>query len=207
MQLSGVRLDLLFATAIVAVLVVFLIEVPRHYRFLPEFSEVVIGAVLIVFLWTPGARYAVAVFFLIVASTERAVILVRLLYEMAIQPANLVPVTLLWTAIDLWLTNAVVFALVYWPLDRGGPIGRAGAWRGRADFDFPRGDAGTGVPLDWQPSLIDYLYLAFTTSLAFSPSEIFPLTARAKILHLMQSLISLLTVVALAARAINGLDR
>jgi hypothetical protein len=172
---------------------VILLAVPRHYRLLPQFSEVVIASALTAFLWTPFARVAVATFAVLVASIE-ITILARLLYEMA-------------AAVDLWLTNAVLFALVYWQLDRGGPTGRAGAWQGRADFHFPRGDAADGVPADWQPSFTDYLYLAVTSSTAFSPSEIYPLTDRAKILHSVQSLILLLTIVALAARAINILGK
>ena len=108
---------------------------------------------------------------------------------------------------ELWLINAVVFTLVYWQLDRGGPAGRATAWQGRADIHFPRGDPADGVPADWQPSFTDYLYLALTTNTAFSPSEIYPLTNRAKMLHLVQSLIALLTIVVLAARAIDVLGK
>lgn len=203
---SAARKESLFATAIVAALVVILYAVPRHYRLLPEFFEIAIGTALMAFLWTPFARYAVAVFAVIVASIE-VLILARLLYEMATKPSGLDAIVLLWTAIDLWLINAVVFTLVYWQLDRGGPVGRARAWQGRADFHFPRGVPADGVPADWQPSFTDYLYLALTTSTAFSPSEIYPLTDRAKMLHIVQSLISLLTIVALAARAINILGK
>ncbi len=106
-----------------------------------------------------------------------------------------------------WLTNVALFTLVYWRLDRGGPDGRAGGWQGSVDFYFPRGDAVVGVSNDWQPSFIDYLYLSFTTSTAFGPSEIYPLTDRAKILHIVQSLVSLLTIVALASRAIGILGQ
>jgi hypothetical protein len=188
----------------VAVLVLILVAVPRHYRLLPIGAEVVIGGALIALLWTPFAHYGIAAFGALVGGVEIA-ILARLLYEMANRPAGLSPIVLLWTAVDLWLTNVVVFTLIYWQLDRGGPDGRAGAFHGRADFSFPRGEPGEGVPRDWQPSFVDYLYLAFTTSTAFSPSEIYPLSNRAKVLHIIQSLISLLTIVALAARAINVL--
>jgi hypothetical protein len=190
----------------VALLVVILVAVPRHYHLLPKYSEIVIGAALIATLWTPFERYAIATFAIVVAGVEMT-ILARLLYEMANRSSHLDAIALLWTAIDLWLTNVVLFTLIYWRLDRGGPAGRAGDWHGSADFSFPRGDAGEGVSSDWQPSFVDYFYLAFTTSTAFSPSEIYPLTDRAKILHIMQSLISLLTIVAIAARAINILDR
>lgn len=203
---STQRESRLAPAAMVAALVVILVAVPRHYRLLPYGSEVVIGGLLIALLWTRFARYAIAVFAVIVASVE-ITILVRLLYEMASRPANLEAIVLLWTAVDLWLTNVVLFTLVYWQLDRGGPDGRAGPWQGRSDFYFPRGDIADGVPDNWQPSFVDYFYLAFTTSTAFSPSEIYPLSSRAKILHIIQSLISLLIIVALAARAINVLGK
>ena len=192
--------------AVVAALVVILVAVPRHYRLLPQGSEIVIGGALIAFLWTRFAPYAIAVFAAIVACIEITV-LGRLLYEMASRPSGLDATVLLWTAIDLWLTNVVLFTLVYWQLDRGGPTGRAGGWKSPTDFHFPRGDPSDGVAADWQPSFVDYFYLSFTTSTSFSPSEMYPLSGRAKILHIMQSLISLLTIVALAARAINILDK
>jgi hypothetical protein len=193
-------------TLTVATLVVILIAIPRHYRLLPQYSEIVLGGALIAFLWTPFWRYALAIFAVVVGGIE-ITILAQLLYEMATNPSSLEAIPLLWTAIDLWLTNIVLFSLVYWQLDRGGPAGRAGAWQGRADFAFPRGAPDEGVPDDWKPSFVDYLYLAVTTNTAFSPSEIYPLTGRAKILHMIQSLISLLTIVAIAARAINVLGK
>ncbi|HEY2474566.1 MAG TPA: hypothetical protein VGI19_07155 [Candidatus Cybelea sp.] len=192
----------LVPTLVVLALVLILVVVPRHYRLLPPFSEVVIGGALVAFLWTRFAPYAITAFAVIVG-TIVVTILGRLLYEMATEPSHLDAVVLLWTAIDLWLTNVVLFTLVYWQLDRGGPEGRVGGWHGQVDFYFPRGDSIDHVPADWQPSFMDYLYLAFTTSTAFSPSEIYPLTNRAKAMHIAQSLISLLTVVALAARAIS----
>jgi hypothetical protein len=200
------RESLVAPAVMVATVVMILIATPRHYHLLPKYSEIVIGGVLIASLWTRFERYAILTFAVAVAGVE-ITILVRLLYEMANKPSNLDAIVLLWTAIDLWLINVALFTLVYWRLDRGGPDGRAGVWQGAADFYFPRGDAGEGVSRDWQPSFVDYFYLAFTTSTAFSPSEIYPLTDRAKILHIVQSLISLLIIVALAARAINILGQ
>jgi hypothetical protein len=192
----------------VFVLVVVLVALPRHYGVLPRWSEIAIGSVLIVFLWSRFQRYAIAVFAVVVTGII-ITILARLLYEMAAPRSEIAPILLLWTAIDIWLTNVVVFSLVYWELDRGGPAGRAEGWQGQADFFFPRGDASVGVSVadEWQPSFIDYLYLAFTTNTAFSPSEIYPLTSRAKVLHMLQSAISYITIIALAARAINILGK
>lgn len=189
-----------------AILVAVLVAVPRHYRLLPQGSEVVIGGVLIALLWIRVARYAIAVL-AGVAACIVITILGRLLYEMATTPLHLDGAALLWTAIDIWLTNVALFTLIYWQLDRGGPTGRAGGWNGPADFHFPRGDSTEGISSDWQPSFVDYFYLAFTTSTAFSPSEIYPLSNRAKILHIVQSVISLLTVAALGARAINVIGK
>jgi hypothetical protein len=189
----------------VATLVVILVAVPRHYRLLPQGWEMLIGGLLIAFLWSRFASYAIAAFAVIVAGVE-ITILGRLLYEMANRPANLEAVILLYTALDLWLTNVVLFTLIYWELDRGGPDGRAGLRQGQLDFYFPRGDAGD-VRVDWRPSFVDYFYLSFTTSTAFSPSEIYPLSSRGKILHIAQSLISLLIIIALAARAIDILGK
>lgn len=202
-QRSESRLPL---AATVATLVVILVAVPRHYRLLPLGSEAMIGGLLIAFLWTRFARYAIAVFAVVVGTVE-ITILVRLLYEMANALSNLKPLMLLWTAVDLWLTNVVLFSLVYFELDRGGPDGRAGSRKGPVDFYFPRGDVRDGFPEDWQPSFVDYFYLSFTTSTAFSPSEIYPLSDRGKLLHIAQSLISLLIIVALAAKAIDVLGK
>jgi uncharacterized membrane protein len=198
----------LLPAAIVFLLVIVLVVLPRHYGVLPPWSVVVIGFAMIAFLWSRFERYAVAVF-AVVATGIVITILVRLLYEMAAARSETVPIVLLWTAVDIWLANVVVFSLVYWELDRGGPDGRANAWQGQADFYFPRGDAAVGVsvPGEWQPSFTDYLYLAFTTNTAFSPSEIYPLTSRAKWLHMLQSAISYVTIIALAARAINILGK
>ena len=111
--------------------------------------------------------------------------------------------TLLTSAIAIWSTNILVFAVAYWQLDRGGPYGRATGWTGRADFSFTRGDPSDGVPEDWQPVFADYLALGFNTSAAFSPTDVLPLTPRGKMLMMIQSAISLVTVVAVGSRAIN----
>ncbi|MGP8100575.1 MAG: hypothetical protein ACLQHL_07405 [Candidatus Cybelea sp.] len=71
------------------------------------------------------------------------------------------------------------------------------------DFDFPAMDESAPVPPDWRPGIVDYLFLGFTTSTAFSPTEAMPLTARAKLLVMFQSGISLITIAIVAARTIN----
>jgi hypothetical protein len=119
------------------------------------------------------------------------------------------PQQLLLSAASLWLTNILVFALWYWRLDAGGPYQRdkrPGHFEGA--FLFPQmtrskealREAGQQ---DWSPNFIDYLFLAFNTSTAFSPTDVPVLARWAKILMMLQSLLSLLIIALLAARAVN----
>jgi uncharacterized membrane protein len=108
---------------------------------------------------------------------------------------------LLVSAVTIWLTNVLVFALWYWELDRGGPGRRAGS-AGAGDFRFPQQQAADRA---WAPGFVDYLYLSFTNATALSPTDTVPLTARAKLLMMLQALVSLLTLVLVAAHAVNVL--
>lgn len=113
---------------------------------------------------------------------------------------------LLASAAGVWITNVVVFGLAWWELDRGGPLGRAGATKAPSypDLWFPQdGDAKPCTPPGWQPVFVDYLFVSLTAATAFSPTDTMPLTPAAKALMGGQSLISLLTVGLVAARAVN----
>ena len=114
---------------------------------------------------------------------------------------------LLGSAAAVWLTNTVVFGLLYWELDRGGPLGRVGA-RGaptHPDLLFPQDTTPSLAPAGWRPAYVDYLFVSLTASTAFSPTDTMPLTRRAKLMMGSQSLLSLATVALVAARAVNVL--
>jgi hypothetical protein len=114
------------------------------------------------------------------------------------------PMALLRAAIALWITNIVVFALWYWKFDAGGPSRRdARAGRLKSSFLFPQMLNEEGRDSDWSPQFMDYLFLAFNTSTAFSPTDTAVLSRWAKAGTMLQSLISLAIVVLLAARAVN----
>jgi len=115
------------------------------------------------------------------------------------------PEEMLRSAVTLWVSNILVFALWYWKLDAGGPLGRDTA-RGHIDssFLFPQMLDSECDP-EWSPQFMDYLFLAFNTSTAFSPTDTAALSRWAKIGMMLQSLISLTIVVLLAARAVNVL--
>jgi uncharacterized membrane protein len=119
------------------------------------------------------------------------------------------PTQLLRSAALLWLTNVLVFALWYWRLDAGGPHAREQRdTHANGAFLFPqmtmlrRVEQATGQQR-WSPHFVDYLFLAFNTSAAFSPTDTPVLTRWAKVLMMLQSLISLTVIAILAARAVN----
>jgi hypothetical protein len=111
---------------------------------------------------------------------------------------------LLYAAFDLWLTNVIVFALWYWELDGGGPVRRAErAPKKDRDFAFIQ-QTDPEVRVDgWHATFVDYFYVAFTNASAFSPTDTMPLTRRAKMLMLLQSVVSVVTLLLVAARAVN----
>ncbi|MFZ0580252.1 MAG: hypothetical protein WAN72_12330 [Candidatus Acidiferrales bacterium] len=112
------------------------------------------------------------------------------------------PTALLRGAVALWVTNVLVFALWYWKLDAGGPLGRDGS-RGKLDSSFLFPQMLEDEDTSWSPHFMDYLFLAFNTSTAFSPTDTAALSRWAKAGMMLQSLISLTIVALLAARAVN----
>jgi uncharacterized membrane protein len=114
-------------------------------------------------------------------------------------------VELAYSALGIWLTNVIVFALWYWEIDRGGPDQRTHKEHPEPDFLFPQmATPGCAHP-SWVPKFTDYLYLAFTNATAFSPTDAMPLTPWAKRLMLTQAAISLLTIILVVARAVSTL--
>jgi hypothetical protein len=116
---------------------------------------------------------------------------------------------LLVSAACLWATNILVFTLWYWRLDAGGPHSRDKRLE-HTDGSFlfpqmtmPREAKEAADEVNWQPNFFDYLFLAFNTSTAFSPTDVPVLARWAKILMMIQSVISLTVLALLAARAVN----
>ncbi len=111
---------------------------------------------------------------------------------------------LLASAAVVLIVNVITFALVFWELDSGGPVRRAlEASRKTPDFQFPQDENPQLAQQLWAPALNDYLYLALTNSIAFSPTDAMPLTHRAKLFMGAESLIAAVTVLIIAARAVN----
>ena len=114
------------------------------------------------------------------------------------------PKALLRSASALWITNILVFALWYWKLDAGGPLRRDRPdGLSNSPFLFPQMLSRKEQDWSWKPNFVDYLFLAFNTSTAFSPTDTAVLSRWAKLGMMVQSLISLMIVALLAARAVN----
>ncbi|MEU1409599.1 hypothetical protein ABZ471_46610 [Streptomyces sp. NPDC005728] len=131
---------------------------------------------------------------------------VRLVADLVSGSAGEDAVPLLLTGGGIWLTNVIVFALWYWEWDRGGPMARVLGRQQHPDFLFVQMQSPEVAPPDWEPAFLDYLYLSFTNSTAFSPTDVMPLSRWAKMLMMLQSSVSLVTVVLVVARAVNILN-
>ena len=104
----------------------------------------------------------------------------------------------------VWLTNVIAFGLAFWELDSGGPVARALASATRKpDFQFPQDENPELAREGWAPRLWDYFYVSLTNAMAFSPTDAVPLTRLAKSLMAAESTLSAITVLLVAARAVN----
>ena len=125
--------------------------------------------------------------------------------------------TLLVAALQVWATNVIAFALLFWSLDRGGPVTRATVARADlplADFRFSHDEDhdtvvevadGSSTAADWAPTFVDYLYVSTTNSSAFSPTDTMPLTSRAKMFMAIEATAALLTSLLVIAKAVGTL--
>jgi hypothetical protein len=103
----------------------------------------------------------------------------------------------------IWLGNCLVFGLLYWLLDSGGPLARYRGEHQYPDFAFSQQMSPELAPPGWRPQFVDYLILGLTTSMAFSPTDVMPMVLWAKLTMALQSLISLLVFGLVIARAVN----
>jgi hypothetical protein len=110
---------------------------------------------------------------------------------------------LLLKAMTVWATNVISFGLLYWGFDRGGPVRRAQPDPPSPDFQFPQMENPQLAAPNWYPQLVDYIYVSFTNSIAFSPTDAMPLSRWAKLLMLSESGVSAITILLVAARAVN----
>ncbi len=114
------------------------------------------------------------------------------------------PTALLASGALVWAGNALVFGLLYWELDNGGPLTRYRGDNPYPDFAFSQQLSPELAPPNWRPHYVDYFILGITTSTAFSPTDVMPMKAWSKLLMAVQSLISLTVLGLVVARAVNA---
>lgn len=148
------------------------------------------------------------------ANTGALILLLRALLASQVQDGR----SLLIAALQVWLTNIVVFGLAFWELDRGGPVARTQEPREKlppADFRFSQDEnddaisevaRGSSKRSGWVPALHDYLYVSLTNSTAFSPTDTMPLTGRAKLLMGVECTSALLVSILVIARGVGILQ-
>ncbi len=112
---------------------------------------------------------------------------------------------LIGSGLVLWVTNVLLFSVLYWDLDRGGPLSRYEKARPWPDFQFPQMENPQLTPMGdkWQPSFVDYLYTSLTNATAFSPTDTMPITETAKLLMGTQGTAAIVTLGLVVARAVN----
>jgi hypothetical protein len=183
---AAVRVPWLFPAIEVTLLVVILVADPgnlvRRRRIL---RRVVLGLVLVLVL---AALWSTA---LLVYDLVRA--------EGVTQSAT----RLLATGAVVWLGNNLAFAFLYWLMDSGGPIARS-EQEVPVDFAFTQHMSPELAPPNWRPVFLDYLHLGFTNATAFSPTDVMPLTHRAKYTMIVQSTVALALFGLIVARAVNA---
>jgi uncharacterized membrane protein len=103
----------------------------------------------------------------------------------------------------VWLGNVMVFSLLYWQLDSGGPLARYRGEHAYPDFLFPQQASPEFAPPGWRPKFPDYLILGLTTSTAFSPTDVMPMALWCKLTMALQAIIALTVVGLVIARAVN----
>ena len=103
----------------------------------------------------------------------------------------------------VWINNNVLFGFLYWELDSGGPARRAAAAARYPDFAFPEHTSPHIAPPGWRPVFVDYFYLGLTNAMAFSPTDVMPVAPWAKLTMALQSIVSIVLLSLVIARAVN----
>jgi hypothetical protein len=110
---------------------------------------------------------------------------------------------LLVKGLGVWSSNVASFGLAFWFLDRGGPVRRLEPDAPLPEFLFPQSTSPELAEPGWRPHLVDYMYVAFTNAIAFSPTDTLPLSHRMKFLMLLEASMSAATLLLVVARAVN----
>ncbi|MFI5046920.1 MAG: hypothetical protein ACHQIG_07635 [Acidimicrobiia bacterium] len=199
------------AGSAIAVAIVLQYALPRRVTQYQRFVFPVVGVVLLVVLAVGhGGRInrvsrlmrGLTLLTVVVMALANTVAGARLVRDLVESQGIRTPGRLLFTGAVIWLTNVIVFALVYWMFDRGGPAARFLVKGTPPDLLFPQHTMEQGAGL-WEPVFFDYFYTSFTNATAFSPTDVMPLSRWAKLAMMVESAVSLSLAILVVARAVN----
>jgi hypothetical protein len=139
---------------------------------------------------------------IVIMSVANSVAAIRLVRDLVEGEGIRTPRSLLLAGAAIWLTNVIVFALVYWMFDRGGPAARFLVKGTPPDLLFPQQTMHRESE-SWEPVFFDYFYTSFTNATAFSPTDVMPLSSWAKFAMMLESSVSLVLAILVVARAVN----
>jgi len=199
------------SVAVLAALALYIV-LPKELTVGPQWLAPALELILLVPLAVVGSHPStldqpwvrqLAIALIAIVNAANVASLALLVHALFAHGSQMVGQRLFLSSASIWSTNVIVYALWFWELDRGGPRARLRSRHQPPDFLFPQMVNPDSAPQGWSPQFIDYLYVAFTNATAFSPTDTMPLTPWAKTLMGIQSLVSLLTVALVAARAVN----
>jgi hypothetical protein len=215
-EAGAVRAPRLGAALCVLASIILQLALPDRYSLGPHWITSVASVVLFVLFFIPvighardlpawlgnGAVLTVVFVITIVNLLSLAALILLILHHVE----DIDGLRLLKSAVVVWISNILAFTLMYWLLDGGGPDARINSNTWHADFLFPQPVRPVDIKPNWSPNFVDYLFLAFTTATAFSPSDTAPIRTRARALMMIEATASLLTIAITAARAVNILN-
>ena len=200
----GMRPRWLAIVAILAIGVIYAFLPPNLRVIEPNWLLLVIEGALILPLFLTYRRLShttIRLFILLLLGIITLALAAGITLLIITLPKNSQGLSLLRSAVLLWIFNILVFALWYFEIDGNGPYQRHLSKHKAADFMFPQ--QADGNTTGWIPLFTDYLFLAFTGATALSPADTFPLTRKAKVLMMLEAIFSMAIIILLAARAVN----
>jgi uncharacterized membrane protein len=200
---------------VVLIVIALQIALPSEYRLAGRWPLAVVELVLVVAITAFNPHRieersllvrTLSLTLLVLMSLANLDAVSRLVYRLLTGTEGSDATALLLTGAAIWLANVAIFALWYWEFDQGGPVSRdSTADPYLPDFLFAQMTTPEVAPPTWRSTFVDYLYLSFTNATAFSPTDTLPLARWAKMLMMLQSAVSLVTVALVIARAVNVL--
>ena len=193
------------AAAVILIIVAIQLALPEGVSpgpkwLVPAIEAIGVPSVLLILRKTStphSLRIAVTLYlaFLVIASVMNAALLLNSLFVAMEESGR----ALLFAGFGVLIINVLSFGVIYWWVDGGGPITRELDQVNEWDFQYPQ----QASEMQWKPELFDYLYTAYTNIIAFSPTDTMPLSHRVKFLFMVQSGVSLVTILVTLSRAIN----